>query len=58
VFLKTLMDMSLQLFDLPGSACDPNNRYVELTSPDHGLQGREDLLIRKVAGDAKEDETV
>jgi hypothetical protein len=52
------MDMSLQLFDLPGSPCDPNDRHVELTSPDHRLQGREDLLIGKVAGDAKEDETV
>jgi len=52
------MDMSLQLFDAPRPPCDSNNGHVEVTAPDHCLQGREDLFIRKVARDTKEDERI
>ena len=50
--------MSLQLFNAPGSPCDSDDGHVEVPVPDHRLQGREDLFIRKVARNSKEDERV
>lgn len=58
MLLKAVMNMGLQLFDRPGPSCDPDDGHVEVTASDHRLQSWEDLLIRKVASDAKEDETV
>jgi len=52
------MDMLLQLLDAPGSTGHPNDGHVEMTSLDHGLQGREDLLVGQIAGDTEEDERV
>src|SRR5258708_27286408 len=52
------MDMGPQLVNAPGSACNPNHRDVEVTVLDHRLQGREYLLIREIAGDAKDDECI
>jgi hypothetical protein len=52
------MDVGSQLIDAPWSACDSNDRYVEVTMFDHGLQGRKDLFIGQIAGDTKKNERI
>src|SRR5260370_11115203 len=50
--------MGPQLVNTPGSACNPNHRDVEVTVLDHRLNGWEYLLIREIAGDAKDDKCI
>ena len=58
VLLKAFMDMRTQLVNAPWSSCNSNDRHVKVSMPDHCLQGREDLFVRKITGDAEEDECV
>src|SRR5436190_21318071 len=58
MFLETFMNMLSQLFDFPGSSCNPNDRHIEVIMPDHRLQGRKDLLIGQITCDAEKNECI
>ena len=47
-----------ELLQVPARLRDPDHRHVEVTAPDQGHEGREDLLVGEVARRAEEDQRV
>src|ERR1700739_3103139 len=58
MFLQTVFRASAKLIEVPSSFGDPNHGDVEVSSFHHRLQGRENLLVGKIAGGAEKNECV
>src|SRR5260221_4909718 len=58
VFLETVVGPSAKLVEVPIGLCDADNRNIESSALHHGLEGRENLLIRQVAGCSEKDQGV
>src|SRR5262249_3494490 len=58
VFSEAVLGASAELVQRPARFGDADDGDVEITAPDHFLQGGEDLFVGEVAGGAEEDEGV
>src|SRR5262245_17125956 len=58
VFFQAIFGTSTKLIEIPSRLGDANDGNVEVPSLYHPLQGREDFLVRKVAGSAEEYERI
>ena len=58
MFSRLSLRTRLQLFEVPASLGDADDRHIEVAALDHRLQRRKDLLVRQVAGRAEENESI
>src|ERR1700756_5182720 len=58
VFFQTVFRASTKLIKIPSSLGDADDRNIEMSPFHHRLQGRENLLVCKIAGGAEEDQCV
>src|SRR5215470_10648012 len=58
VFLEAVLGASAKLIEVPTSFSDADDGHIEVSSLDHRLQRRENLLVREIASRAKENEGV
>src|SRR5215471_12149109 len=58
VFLQAILRASAKLIKIPSCFCHADDRYIEMSSLYHRLQGGENLLVSQIAGGAEENERV
>src|ERR1700745_454951 len=58
VFFQTVFRASTKLIKIPSSLGDADDRNIEMSPFHHRLQGRENLLVCKIAGGAEENQRV
>src|SRR5258707_162068 len=58
MFFQTVFRAGAKLIEIPSSLGDADDRNIEMSPFHHRLQGRENLLVGKIAGGAEENECV
>src|SRR6267378_7675078 len=58
VLLHTVFSAGTQLVEAPSRFRHTDHRNVQMAAPDHRLQRRKDLLVRKIAGCTEENQSV
>ena len=58
VLLEAVLGPRHELIEIPMGPRHADDRHVETVTPDQRLEGREDLLVRQVAGGTEEDERI
>jgi hypothetical protein len=58
VLVEAVLGASLELFKIPAGLRHADDRHVEVAALHHCLQRGKDLLVRKIAGGAEEDDGI